>query len=129
MTGKTSGFGHDFDLIVGTINYATLLIGIGWGLGVSAGIWTAILGFLAGISVPLIPYLQMALDDKVTAKPVVHSYLDGFEKDDLAYLIGPLTWFAGIGWFFVPFAIITLGYLGWTIKEMIPWKSRTMNSQ
>src|SRR3970040_317544 len=47
MTGKTSDFGHDYDYIVGGINYTTLFIGIGIGLH-EHGLWAVILGFMAG---------------------------------------------------------------------------------
>jgi archaetidylinositol phosphate synthase len=125
LSGKTSRFGHHFDYIVGGINYTTLFIGIGWGLGNSVGLWAIILGFVAGLSNPLILYLRMHMETRFGLQAVEHPGIEGFEIEDFIYLIGPITWCAGILWFFIPFALGNIGYLVWTIRENNSWKHRT----
>ena len=125
LTGKTSRFGHHFDYIVGGINYTALFIGIGWGLGQNAGYWALILGFAAGLSNPFILYLRMHMETLYGPQAVEHPGIDGFEIEDFIYLIGPITWFAGIIWFFIPFALGNIGYLLWTIYENKNWKKQT----
>ena len=117
MTGKTSSFGHAYDYIVGGINYTSLFIGIGIGLHESAGDWALALGLFAGLSNPFILYLRMRMERKFGLEAVGHPARAGFEIEDFVYLIGPLTWAAGILWFFVPYAAGNIGYLCWTINE------------
>ncbi len=121
MTGKFSTFGHYFDFIVGGINYTALFIGIGIGLR-DYGIWALFLGFSAGLSNPFILGLRMHMEKKFGQVSVEHPRLGGFENEDFIYLIGPITWLAGIVWFFIPFALGNIGYLIWTIKKYSDWK-------
>ena len=123
MTGKTSNFGHDYDYIVGGINYTTLFIGIGIGLH-EHGLWAVILGFMAGLSNPFILYLRMRMESEHGTDAVEHPSYGGFEIEDFIYLIGPITWFAGIFWFFIPYALGNVGYLIWTMKEHFDWEKR-----
>ncbi|MGH8120561.1 MAG: CDP-alcohol phosphatidyltransferase family protein [Gammaproteobacteria bacterium] len=117
MTGKTSSFGHKYDYIVGGINYTSLFIGIGIGLHDRMGDWAPVLGFAAGLSNPFILYLRMRLERQFGQEAVEHPARAGFEIEDFVYLIGPITWLAGILWFFVPYALGNIGYLFWTIRE------------
>ena len=117
VTGKTSSFGHNYDYIVGGINYTALFIGIGIGLHDSAGDWAPALGLFAGLSNPFILCLRMQMERKFGLEAVEHPARGGFEIEDFVYLIGPITWGAGILWFFVPYAVGNIGYLFWTIRE------------
>ncbi|HKK15520.1 MAG TPA: CDP-alcohol phosphatidyltransferase family protein [Gammaproteobacteria bacterium] len=117
MTGKTSSFGHNFDYIVGGINYTCLFIGIGIGLAESYGHWALLLGLAAGLCNPFILYMRMYMEQKHGPDVVEHPAFAAFELEDFIYLIGPITWLAGILWFFVPYALGNIGYLVWTITE------------
>lgn len=117
MTGKISAFGHNFDYIVGGINYTFLFIGIGIGLAESYGIWALVLGILAGLCNPFILYMRMYMEKTHGSEVVEHPAFAAFELEDFIYLIGPITWLAGILWFFVPYALGNIGYLVWTITE------------
>ena len=124
MTGKTSTFGHKFDYIVGGVNYTTLFIGIGVGLYFSgAGVWSICLGLIAGLSNPVILYLRMSMENQHGKASVEHPGYAGVEIEDFIYLIGPITWFAGIIYFFIPYAIGTIAYLCWTLMEYKRWQN------
>lgn len=123
LTGKTSDFGHDYDFIVGGLNYTTLFIGLGIGLH-ELGTWAIVLGFAAGLSNPFILYLRMTMEKKFGTEAVEHPAASGFEIEDFIYLIGPITWLAGITWFFIPYAIGNIGYLLWTLLEYFRWKNQ-----
>jgi len=125
MTGKTSSFGHDYDYIVGGINYTTLFIGIGLGLYDNFGLWAIILGFSAGLSNPFILYLRMRMERQYGKEAVEHPGIAGFEIEDFIYFIGPIVWFAGIIYFFIPYALGNIGYLVWTIIEHQRWRRKT----
>lgn len=115
MTGTTSSFGHDYDFVVGGINYMCLYISIGIGLHTTAGNWTLLLGLLAGLSNPLITFLRMKMEHDFGEMAVEHPRFSVFEIEDFIYLVGPITWLAGIIYFFVPYALGAIGYLLWTI--------------
>lgn len=126
LSGKTSRLGHKLDFIVGGLNYTMLFIGIGIGLWHGPlGVWGLLLGLTAGLSNPFILTLRMGLDASFGKQAWKHPYFRGFELEDFIYLIGPITWFAGILWFFVPYGLGTLGYLVWTIIEYRRWHRGT----
>lgn len=123
ITGKTSSFGHHYDYIVGGINYTALFIGIGLGLQDSAlGIWSIILGFAAGLLNLVILYLRMTMEKRHGTQAVEHPSYAGFEIEDFIYLIGPITWFTHILYFFIPYALGSIGYLVWTITKYRYWQ-------
>ncbi len=120
LTAKTSEFGHRFDYLVGAANYTALFIGIGIGLyGQGLGVWALILGLAAGLSNPVICALRIRLEDRHGAGAVEHPTFAGFEIEDFIYLIGPITWIGGLSYFFLAYGLGTLGYLGWTLYEVI----------
>jgi phosphatidylglycerophosphate synthase len=130
LSGKTSPFGHKFDFIVGGLNYTLLFCGIGIGqLHGQLGVWGLLLGLAAGLSNPLILRLRLKLDERWGKQAWKHPYFVGFELEDFIYLIGPITWCFGLKYFFVPFALGTLGYLAWTVIEYRRWDRWTANDQ
>ncbi len=114
LTGKTSLFGHNFDFLVGGINYTALFIGIGIGLHFH---WSILLGISAGLCNPVITYFRMSMESQFGKEVVEHPRFHGFDLEDFIYLIGPITWLSGVIWFFIPYALGTIGYLIWTIIE------------
>lgn len=125
MDNKTSRFGHDYDYIVGGINYMLLFIATGYGLYTLHGhiLWL-IAGLAAGLSNPVILLLRMRMEVLFGQDAVEHPSGGGFEIEDGIYLIGPLTWLFGVEYFFVPYALGTLGYLVWTIVEFRKHQAR-----
>ncbi|MFO1436036.1 MAG: CDP-alcohol phosphatidyltransferase family protein [Gammaproteobacteria bacterium] len=122
QSGKTSPLGHKLDFIVGGLNYTLLFCGIGIGqLSGELGVPGLLLGLAAGLSNPFILYLRLKLDERWGKKAWAHPAAAGFELEDFIYLIGPITWILGLKYFFVPYALGTLGYLFWTIIEYRRW--------
>ncbi len=120
LTAKTSEFGHRLDYIVGAANYTALFIGIGAGLYAQGlGVWALILGLTAGLSNPVICALRLGIETSHGAGAVAHPFFAGFELEDFIYLIGPITWIGGLSYFFLAYGLGTLGYLGWTLYELI----------
>ncbi len=122
LSGKTTRFGHDFDFITGGLNYTALFIGIGIGLQEH---WALLLGLAAGLCNPAILMLRMRMERRFGARSVAHPAFAGFEIEDFIYLIGPITWLAGIVYFFIPFALGNIAYLGWTLLEFRRWKQKS----
>jgi archaetidylinositol phosphate synthase len=120
MSGKTSIFGHYLDYLVGAANYTFLFCGLGLAVyrevGVEFALW---LGTTAGLSNLVIVSLRMHMERRFGAEAVAHPRIDGMEIEDFIYLIGPITWFGGLNYFFWVYGLGTLGYLGWTIFELL----------
>ncbi len=97
LTGKTSRFGHVYDLIAdGTANTAVFL-GIGLGLRSSAlGGWAVALGLLAGLAVALSELLVLRLDATGVRKSSDLGGRWGFDPDDGLFLV-PLGMALGLG--------------------------------
>ncbi|MCG3202648.1 MAG: hypothetical protein NFCOHLIN_02533 [Gammaproteobacteria bacterium] len=125
QSGKTSPLGHRLDFIVGGLNYTLLFCGIGIGQWHGQlGAVGLLLGLAAGLSNPFILRLRLRLDERWGKQAWKHPYFGGFELEDFVYLIGPITWTLGLPYFFVPYALGTLGYLVWTIVEYRRWDRR-----
>ncbi len=120
MTGKVTEFGRRFDSIVNTANYTMLFIGIGIGLAAGEmGGGALVLGFAAGLSVPVNFVLRIGLERRCGAKAVAHPCYAGVEIEDFIYLIGPITWAGGLEYFFLAYGFGTFGYLAWTLWEAL----------
>ena len=120
MTGKTSRFGHYYDYVVGSLNSTVLFAGLGWGLSETELGATALwVGLAAGFSNPVIVSLRLLIEHRHGAEAVEHPSASGFELEDFIYLIGPITWSGGLVYFFWVYGLGTIGYLIWTIQELV----------
>lgn len=120
QAGKTSAFGQRFDSTVNASNYTMLFISIGIGLSSGPlGHWALLLGFAAGLSNPIILFLRIRTENRHGSKAVAHPRYAGVEIEDLIYLIGPITWFGGLEYFFLAYGIGSFGYFIWTIWEAV----------
>jgi phosphatidylglycerophosphate synthase len=95
MTGRTSTFGHYYDLIADALVLTALFLGIGAGLS-EAGEGALRLGLLAGGATGLIVLLRLELERRAGKSATRQPNLLGFELQDLMYLVGPVTWLGGL---------------------------------
>ncbi|HSA80011.1 MAG TPA: CDP-alcohol phosphatidyltransferase family protein [Geminicoccaceae bacterium] len=103
LSGRTSTFGHYYDLIADGLVLTALFLGIGAGLsGGEAGAGALRLGLLAGGATGLIVLLRLELERRAGRSATRQPNLLGFELQDLMYLVGPVTW---LGWL-EPFLIL-----------------------
>jgi phosphatidylglycerophosphate synthase len=104
LTGRTSAFGHYFDLIADALVMCALFVGIG--LGLAAGDPSAAkLGLIAGVAVALAVLLRLELERRAGKTATRQPSLLGFELQDLLYLVGPATWLGGLEAFLMLAAI------------------------
>jgi phosphatidylglycerophosphate synthase len=120
-SGKTSRFGYFYDFAVGGISHALLFWSIGIGLAVHHGAWPLWLGVGAALCNPVITILRLRMDQAYGLAATRHPEFRWFNLEDIIYAIGPLTWLLGVEYFFVPFALGTIGYLAWTVLEYRRW--------
>jgi archaetidylinositol phosphate synthase len=93
MTGRTSSFGHYYDLAAGGAVLVALFIGIGIGLrDGTLGAWAIGLGVGAGLATAVIFVLRMELERRAGKAATRQPSLLGFEAEDVMYLVGPITW-------------------------------------
>jgi archaetidylinositol phosphate synthase len=90
LSGKTSRFGHLYDLASDALVTILLFVAIGLGVANSGRspleVSPLILGGMAGISVSLIFYLRMRIEDALGKSATQQASLGGFETEDVLYL-------------------------------------------
>jgi archaetidylinositol phosphate synthase len=91
MTGKTSRFGHVYDLACDALVTILLFVAIGIGLGARPGMVfalpAALIGGIAGCAVALIFFLRMRIEQLAGKSATRQASLGGFETEDVLYLM------------------------------------------
>jgi phosphatidylglycerophosphate synthase len=92
-TGRTSSFGHYYDLAAGGAVLVALFIGIGIGARHGAlGGWSIALGSAAALATAVIFIARAELERRAGKAAARQPNLLGFEVEDVMYLVGPITW-------------------------------------
>ncbi len=95
LSGKTSPWGHKYDLVSDSLSNALAFIGIGVGLRESElGFWAIPLGVLAGLSVTAVLWLVMRAEDQEGSRAAELEGTAGFDPDD-AMLFVPVAMLLG----------------------------------
>lgn len=97
LSGKSSRFGHLYDLASDALVTILLFVAIGAGVAMSGRAPTEvsplILGVVAGVSVSLIFYLRMRIEDALGKSATQQASFGGFETEDVLYLFPLATMF------------------------------------
>jgi phosphatidylglycerophosphate synthase len=121
ISGKTSQFGHFYDLASDAAIHILLFVGIGYRLIPSElGGWALWLGLLAGLSVALIFQLRNLMEQRLGKASTHQPNLAGFDAEDVLYLFPLVIWFNGLLPFLVAAAIGSPIFALWVI-----WQYRT----
>jgi phosphatidylglycerophosphate synthase len=95
LTGKSSPFGHHFDIASDALIHALIFIALGFALaGGRLGDWAIVLGIIATCGVGTLFWIfshRMKLYSKAELQP----RWAGFELEDVMYLLAPVVW---LGW-------------------------------
>lgn len=95
LSGKTSEWGHRFDLVVDSLVNGLVFIGIGIGLRQGGlGLWALPLGVLAGGAVAAVLWLVVRLESAQGPRAAELPQAGGFDADD-AMLAVPLALWLG----------------------------------
>ena len=95
MTGKTTGFGHNYDISCDAMVHVLLFTALGVGLRDSSlGFAAVILGLVAGLGVSAL-FWVFGHRATLFAKDAIQPRWGGFGLEDVLYLIGPVIW---LGW-------------------------------
>ncbi len=88
LSGKTSAWGHKFDLVSDSAANALAFVGIGIGLRASElGYWALILGFIAGAAVAAVLWFVMRLESEGGDRAGEIGGFAGFDPDDAMLLV------------------------------------------
>ena len=106
MSGKTSRFGHFYDLVADGLVTVGLFAGIGIGLAVDDhSALEMVLGMLAGSAVAVIFYLRTQIESVHGKDATRQAQWRGFEAEDVLYLMPLVTLCGGLQWFLYAAAI------------------------
>ena len=100
MSGKTSRFGHYYDLLADALVTVSLFAGIGIGLAQDDhSALEMILGLMAGSAVAIIFYLRNKMEEAYGKRATRQAHWRGFEAEDVLYLMPLVTLCDGLQWF------------------------------
>ena len=106
MSGKTSRFGHYFDLASDAIVTVAMFVGIGIGLARGGlGMWAAVMGGIAGVAVAIIFHLRNVMENRHGKSATRQLQWTGFEAEDVLYLIPVVTLTDTLDWFLCAAAV------------------------
>ena len=96
LSGKTSPWGHGYDLASDTLCNALAFLGLGIGLRAAVfGGWAPFMGLLAGLAVAAVLWLVMRLESLHGEQAGKLRAIAGFDPDD-ALLVVPVMVWAGL---------------------------------
>ncbi len=115
LTGKTSRFGHYYDLACDAIVMILLFVSISLGLTNHFSQWSILMGCIAGISVSIIFQFRNIIENKLGKAATRQASFSGFEAEDILYLLPLVTLLNGLPVFLIAAAV------GAPIGAIIVW--------
>jgi phosphatidylglycerophosphate synthase len=103
LSGKTSQRGHRFDyfsdIVITTLTFVCIAIGVR--VSFPDG-WSVTMGGVAGFSIALIFPVVAKLE---SLESDYFAGIEGFDPDDILFLVGPIAWFGWLDYFLVLAAV------------------------
>jgi len=120
ISGKSSRFGHAYDLACDVVIHVFVFIAIGYGLRHGPlGVWAVPMGALAGITVSLIFSLRIDIENRLGKAATWQPRLGGFEIEDVLYLMPLVTLNNGLQLLLIAAAIGAPTYALWVIRDYL----------
>jgi len=120
LSGKTSRFGHLYDLGSDAVVTIAIFVAIGLGIEDSPGKFldfSTLDGAVARAAVALIFFLRMRIEEMAGKAATRQNSLAGFETEDALYLLPLFTLFHGLEPMLVVASIMAPLYATWTVIE------------
>jgi phosphatidylglycerophosphate synthase len=111
MSGKSSRFGHLYDLTSDAAVTILVFIAMGIGVGLAGP------GLLAGTAIAAIFFLRLRIEEKIGKGGIQQASFAGFETEDVLYLAPLVTWCNGVATFIPVAAICAPLYALWVTVE------------
>lgn len=106
LSGRSSPWGHKYDLVSDAFCNALAFVGLGIGMTVGPlGSWAALLGLVAGLAVALILWLIFRLESQGGERAGEVGGTAGFDPDDGMLAVPVLVWLGLAQWLLLAAAI------------------------
>ena len=123
ITGKTSKFGHYYDLASDAVVDILLFAGIGFGLMHGPlGTGALFMGILAGVAVAAIFQLRLMIGNITGRFQVEQPNIGLFEIEDVFYLLPLITFFGYLQPFLIVAAVCAPVFALWTVRQYLMCK-------
>jgi len=131
MSGKTSRFGHVYDLASDAAVTVLLFVAIGTGVGANGAVGLpmppAVLGLIAGCAIALIFFLRMRIEDMAGKAASRQASFGGFETEDVLYLLPLVTLSNALVPFLVGAALCAPLFALWVVVDYRRVKRRQVS--
>jgi phosphatidylglycerophosphate synthase len=91
LTGKTSRFGHYYDLGSDALITVLVFVSMGIGLGAPEALWPVVCGVLAGVAICAIFWMRHVIEQRLGKEGLRQPHLGAFEAEDVLYLLPLVT--------------------------------------
>jgi phosphatidylglycerophosphate synthase len=99
LGGKTSPWGHRYDLFSDTLCNALVFLGLGIGLRAGEfGAWAPVMGLVAGLAIAAILWLVVRMEARYGARAGELGSSAGFDPDDAMIAVPVLVWLGLSDW-------------------------------
>jgi archaetidylinositol phosphate synthase len=119
ISGKSSRFGHLYDLASDALVTVLLFVAIGAGVGTRHGVAGTVLGVTAGSAIALIFLLRMRIEDIAGKAGTRQAAAGGFETEDVLYLLPLVTLCNLLPQFLVAAAIGAPLFAIWVVAQYV----------
>jgi phosphatidylglycerophosphate synthase len=119
ISGKSSRFGHLYDLAADAAVTVLTFVGIGVGeSGLQTSVFPpALLGLVSGCAIALIFYLRMRIEERLGKAGTAQASMGGFETEDFLYLLPLMTLCDGALLVLMAASVIAPLYAFWVVFE------------
>ncbi|RUR74467.1 CDP-alcohol phosphatidyltransferase family protein [Chlorogloeopsis fritschii PCC 9212] len=122
LSGKSSKWGHQYDLVSDAIIHILLFVGIGYGLiNSQLGVWALVMGIVSGVSVAAIFHLRNVMEQQHGKDATRQPNFAGFDIEDILYLFPVVTLLGGLEQLLIAATIGAPTFAIWVI-----WQFRSM---
>jgi archaetidylinositol phosphate synthase len=126
LSGKSSNWGHWYDLYCDAVVNVVLFFGIGIGLTESAlGHWAWKMGLLSGFSIALTFWIVFRLHESGSHPSEAFSYPDRIDLDDSLFLVCIFAWFNGMLPLLIAASVCAPAFLIFALWQYFTLKSST----
>ena len=126
LSGKSSSWGHWYDLYCDSIVNVVLFFGIGIGMTESVlGHWAWKMGVLSGLSIALTFWIVFRLHESGSTPNEAFNAPEGFDFDDALFLVCLFAWFDGLLPLLIAASVCAPLFLIFALWQYVTLKSST----
>lgn len=105
LSGKSSPWGHAYDLVSDTLCNVAAFVGLGFGLRGELGTAGALMGLLAGLAIAAVLWLVLRVEARHGRRAAELGPAAGFDPDDALLLLPLAIWLGLAEWLLIASAV------------------------